>query len=81
MKGIMMDGNVLELNGRKYDLSRMNPNSKIKIAGRSIRVKDIPHDVYTLACGHIGRGFFVQLNDIIFCQHCQETKSVARVKR
>lgn len=76
-----MDGNLLTLNGKTYDLSKMNPNSKIRFAGRSIKVKDIPHDVYTLDCGHLGRGFFVQTKDIIFCSQCQENKSVAKVKR
>lgn len=76
-----MDGNLLEINGTTYDLSKMNPNSKIRFAGRSIKVKDIPHDVYTLDCTHMGRGFFVHVNDVFFCNTCGENKFVSKVKR
>lgn len=76
-----MTANLLEIGGKKFDLTKMNPNSTITVRGHRIKVKDIPYDVYTLKCGHIGRAFGAETGDIMFCDSCHDDKEVVRVKR
>lgn len=76
-----MDKNVLEIDGKKLDISKMNPRSRIKVGNRYIRVSQIPHDVYTLNCSHKGRGFGVELGEQIFCDTCSELQPVVDRKR
>lgn len=76
-----MNPNILEINGKKFDLGKMNPKARIKVGNRYIKVADIPHDIYTLECGHKDRGYGVEVGDIVFCQKCQDTKTVSLRKR
>lgn len=76
-----MNPNILEIDGKKLDLSKMNPKTRIRVGNRHVRVSDIPHDVYTLECGDKGRGFGVELGDVIFCEKCADVKKVSDRRR
>ena len=76
-----MNKNILEIGGKKLDINKMNPRTRIKIGNRYVRVGQIPHDVYTLDCGHKGPGFGVEVGEIIFCDKCTELKAVSTRKR
>jgi len=54
-------------NGRTIKVATANPDLRVRIHGRNIRVGDIPLTAAKLGCGHIIRGIAFQQNDLIFC--------------
>lgn len=57
-------------------LRDLNPQSRIKVHGRYIRVNKIPLTIYTLNCGHKDQGIAVTVGELIFCDECHGTQEV-----
>ena len=58
-----------------------NPERKIRIHGRSVRIGDIPYAMFWLQCGHQSKGVAIATGDWVFCEECEEKKMVARTKQ
>ena len=46
--------------------------------GRRIKLTDLPLVAYTLVCAHHGRAYGVRRNDLVWCEHCRDSKRVVR---
>lgn len=61
-------------------LSDLDPQSRIKVRGRYIVVKNIPLSAYFLDCNHSGQGIAIAEGQVIFCETCKETRRVASAR-
>lgn len=57
-------------------ITLMNPNKRIRIGGRTVRVGDIPLSLFTMNCGHKAKGIAVAVGDTMFCVECQDDRRV-----
>lgn len=67
---------ILTDSGRMVRISSLNPDTKLKIHGRTIRSGDIPMTVATLACGDVVRGIALLVGDHVFCDRHQDDERV-----
>lgn len=70
---IYVDGST-----RPVRVTYLDPDEVLSIRGRTIRVGDIPLSLYTLECGHKGKGIAVQVGNTVFCDTCQDGKTVVK---
>lgn len=61
-------------------ITQMNPDRIIVVRGRNVRVGDIPLSIFTLDCGHKGKGIAVAEENMIFCDDCKDIKRVLRAR-
>lgn len=59
----------------------LDPETELSIKGRKFKAKDIPWVVYTLKCGHKGKGIAINNQDAIFCDSCKEISFVESSRR
>lgn len=72
---------VMTDSGKFVRIIGANPDHRIRIHGRSVRIGDIPYAMFWLQCGHHNKGVAVNTGDWVFCEECKEKKMVARSKQ
>lgn len=71
---------ILTDGGRMVRLASLGPNDSIRVGGRKVFGRDIPLTVYTLNCGHTGKGVAVAVRDVVFCDTCSTDGFVAKAR-
>lgn len=61
-------------------LTRVHPNTKLTIQGRTVLAKDVPLNRYQLDCAHYGVGVAVSQGDVVFCEECAVTRKVVKAR-
>lgn len=49
------------------------------IRGRKVSLDDLPMALYALNCGHNGKGRAIRARDVVFCDKCATTRTVAAI--
>jgi hypothetical protein len=70
---------VLTQNRGMVRLTELEPNERIKVAGRWVKVDSIKLNAAILTCGHPIRGIALTENDVVFCDSCKDQSFVATV--
>lgn len=71
---------IMTDSGRMVRLTSLGPDDSIRVHGRKVYGRDIPLTVYTLDCGHSGKGVAVAVRDVVFCDECSKTSFVAKAR-
>lgn len=71
---------VMTSNRGLVRITRINPNARLVINGRTIHARDIPLSIFTLDCSHKDKGIAVSTGDTIFCEPCQDYRKVTSAR-
>lgn len=72
---------ILTDSGRMVRVSNLNPDTKIKVHGRMIRVGSIPITVGRLTCGDVVRGIALFKGAHVFCDKHGDDERVVEVEQ
>jgi hypothetical protein len=53
--------------------------SALTAEGRRVSLADLPVVAYRLSCGHVGKDYAIQKQDLLFCADCGATSRVSAI--